>query len=71
MSEYELNPMGNLYNSFLSIRDNITIKYSSKAEEYETKETKMYADSYMDVINKKASFFCFLFSTFFFKSVTT
>lgn len=56
MSEYELNPMGNLYKSFLSILDNITIKYAYKAEEYETKETKMYADSYMDAINKKDSF---------------
>lgn len=51
-----LNPLANLYDSFLSIINNLVIKYSVKAEEYETMETKQYADSYIDSFLKRDTF---------------
>ena len=60
MAEINLNPIGNLYKSFLSILKNVTIKYTSKAEVFETKETKMRADAYLDALNKKDTFYSYV-----------
>ena len=54
-----VNPLSNLYKEFLKILKNITIKYSSKAEEYETYETRRAADGYIDAINKTDTFWSY------------
>ena len=60
VSELNLNPIGNLYKSFLTILKNVTIKYSSKGEAFETKETKMNADQYLDALNQKDTFYSYI-----------
>ena len=60
MSDKNLNPMGRLYESFIMILDNLTIKYTSKAEEYETKDSKMSADRYLDCLKEKDNFYTYL-----------
>ena len=60
MSEMNLNPIGNLYKSFLAILKNVTIKYSSKGEAFETKETKMNADAYLDALKQKDTFYSYI-----------
>ena len=52
----ELNPMGNLYDSFLKILKNITIKYSYQAQLNETVDTKRAADGYIDAKLKRDTF---------------
>lgn len=56
----DINPMGNLYKSFLTILDNMTIKYVVKAEQYETLESQQTADEYLDIINGVDNFFTYI-----------
>ena len=56
MSDIELNPLENIYKAFISIIKNVTIKYVSKAEEFETYTTKTQANEYLDALNKKDTF---------------
>lgn len=60
LSENNLNPIGNLYKSFLTILKNVNIKYTYKAEMYETKDTKMNANMYLDALNKKDTFYSYV-----------
>lgn len=48
--------MGDIYSSFLKVLDNITIKYTSEAEKFETKETKQSADGYIEAVEKTDTF---------------
>lgn len=59
MAERILDPSGNLYNSFMKIINSITIKYVYHAEKYETMETKLSADQYLDALNKLDTFFSY------------
>lgn len=58
--EDKVNLMGELYTEFLAIAKSLVIKYSVKAEQYETLETKLNADLYLDVINGKDDFYTYL-----------
>lgn len=55
-----INPLGNLYDSFITILKNTTIKYVCKAEEYETVDTKLAADGYIDALSKKDTFYSYI-----------
>ena len=54
-----IDPLTNLYKEFLKILNNITIKYSSEAEKYETYVSKYYADAYIDSYNKTDTFYTY------------
>lgn len=56
MSDSNMNPMGDIYSSFLKVLETITIKYVSKAEEFETLETKQSADAYIQAVEKTDTF---------------
>lgn len=43
----QVNPITQLYNDFIRILDKSVIKYKSKADEYETVETKKSSDAYI------------------------
>ena len=58
MSE-NLNPMSGIFKEFEKIIKSAVIKYSSKAEEYETLESKANADGYIDAINKRDTFYTY------------
>lgn len=60
MSDTDINPMGSFYASIIKILDNLTIKYTSKAEEFETTEIRQKADEYLDVINGVDNFFTYI-----------
>ena len=60
MSDINSNPIGNLYKSFFIILKNVTIKYSSKGEKLETKESKMKADEYIAALNNKDTFYSYI-----------
>lgn len=55
-----INPMGNLYNSFMYLINNAVIKFTRYAEDSETLDSKRVADAYLDAINKKDSFFSYI-----------
>lgn len=59
MTDREVNPLGNLYNSFILILNSITIKYTGFAEDHETLETKQAADGYLDSINKRDTYYSY------------
>lgn len=59
MNDRMVNPLGNLYDSFLLILKNLTIKYTGIAEENETLESKQAADEYIDAINKRDTFYTY------------
>ena len=52
LQDTNINPLENIYKSFISILNNLTIKYNYKADEYETLEIRMKADEYFDALNK-------------------
>lgn len=56
MSTDYLNPMSSTYDSILAIIKSMTIKYNYKAEEFETEESLMAANEYLDAIEGKTSF---------------
>lgn len=56
MSENTLNPMGHIYDSFVEILNNMTIKYGYLAEEGESTSSKMRADGFLDAVLKRDSF---------------
>ena len=56
MSDTNINPLENIYKSFISILNNLTIKYNYKADEYETLELKMKADEYLDALENKDTY---------------
>lgn len=60
MSEKEINPIGSIYVEFEKILNNLTIKYSFKAEEYETLESRQLADGYLDAISQKDTFYTYI-----------
>lgn len=60
MSDRSINPLGNLYSSFMTLLKGTTIKYTGKAEEYETLEIRMSSDAYLDAVNNKDTFFSYL-----------
>lgn len=64
MSDKLTNLDGDMYNSYLKIIKSITIKYSSKAEELETLESKSSADAYFDALYKKDTFFTYIDYTY-------
>ena len=47
-----LNPITRLYDDVVSILKNMVIKYSAKADEYETLEIRSYAEEYMAAYTK-------------------
>ena len=59
MSDRIINPSGDMYTSFMKIIKSVTIKYFSKAQKYETIDSKMKADGYLDAINKLDTFFTY------------
>ena len=56
MADSNMNPMGDIYSSFLKVLENITIKYTSKAEVFETLESKQSADGYIQAYEKTDRF---------------
>lgn len=56
MLDRMLDPSGNLYDSFMKIINAITIKYSYYAQKYETTETRLASDRYMDAMQKQDTF---------------
>lgn len=60
MSELNLNPLGNIYEAFQKILENMTIKYSVKAEKYETLQTSKDANEYLDAIHKRDTFLTYI-----------
>ena len=63
MSDSTLNPLGNLYDSFIEVLQNVTIKYSYLADKYETLETEQAADAYMDAVLERDSFTSYQYYT--------
>ena len=59
MSLDYINPLANLYNEFLIMLENMVIKYKYKADEYETVEMTRNADTYLDALQKKDTFFTY------------
>lgn len=57
MADANLNPMEGVYREFEKIIKNLTIKYSNRAEEYETFEIKKAADEYIDAYYKRDDFY--------------
>lgn len=55
-STNNVNPLTNLYKSFMILLHNITIKYTGIAEDNETLESKMNADGYLDALHKRDTF---------------
>lgn len=60
MSDLNLNPLGNIYDAFQKILENMTIKYSVKAEKYETLQTSKDANEYLDAIHKRDTFLTYI-----------
>lgn len=56
MSDSNMNPMGDIYASFLKVLETITIKYVNKAESFETLEMKQSADAYIQAYEKRDTF---------------
>ena len=52
----EIDPIARLYKDITSILQTMTIKYSSKAEAYETKDIRMLADRYINALQHKDTF---------------
>ena len=52
----ELNPITRLYTDIITILNSLTIKYISKADEYETIETKSRGDRYVCALNGTDSY---------------
>jgi hypothetical protein len=59
MSLDYVNPMENLYQSFIDILKNIVIKYQKSADVYETGEMTGRADEYIDAYRKVDTFFTY------------
>ena len=64
MSDKLTNLDGSMYDAYLKIIKSITIKYSSKAEELETMESKSAADGYFDALYKRDTFFTYIDYTY-------
>ena len=56
LQDTNINPLENIYKSFISILNNLTIKYNYKADKYETIEIRMKADEYLDALNEKDTY---------------
>ena len=54
-----LNPITRLYDDVVSILKNMVIKYSAKADEYETLEIRSYAEEYMAAYTKVDNFYTY------------
>lgn len=52
----EINPLSQLYNELKKILSDIVIKFSVKADSYETLESRKYSDMYIDAVNKTDKF---------------
>lgn len=52
----EIDPIARLYKDITSILQTMTIKYSSKAEAYETMDIRMLADRYINALQHKDTF---------------
>lgn len=59
MRDRMLDPSGNLYDAFMKIINSITIKYSYYAQKYETTETRIAADRYIDATQKMDTFYSY------------
>ena len=59
-STNNVNPLTNLYRSFMVLLKHITIKYTGTAEDNETFESKMKADEYLDALHKRDTFESYL-----------
>lgn len=60
INDSNINPYYGVFDSIKKIlTNNMVIKYGYKAEEYETMETKAYADRYMDAMNEKDRFLAY------------
>ena len=55
----ELNPLGNFFDALKLILDNTTIKYSGKANDHETLESRQNGDGYIAALNKQDTFFSY------------
>ena len=55
-----INPMGNLYESFIHVINNIVIKYTGIAEDNETLVSKQMGDAYLDAINGRDTFLTYI-----------
>lgn len=60
MSDLNMNPLGNIYDAFQKILDNMTIKYSVKAEENETLQMTKDANEYLDAVHKRDTFLTYI-----------
>lgn len=60
MASSDLNPMGDLYQQFLKILNNVTVKFTYKAVEYDTVEVKQYADRYLDAYLGRDTFYTYV-----------
>lgn len=55
----KLNPIYNIYSSFLLILKNMTIKYTGIAEDHETTESRGNADGYFDALYERDTFYTY------------
>lgn len=53
----DITPMRRLYDTFTVILKNLTIKYITKAEQYETTDTRFAADQYFMALDKTDTYF--------------
>ena len=60
VKEKLLDPSGNLPRDFMKIIKSITIKYFSKAKEFETMESKLKADEYLNAVNNLDTFYSYI-----------
>ena len=52
----DINPLSQLYDELKTILSGLVVKFSVKADAYETLETRKYSDTYIAAINKTDSF---------------
>lgn len=52
----DINPLSQLYDELRTILSGLVVKFSVKADAYETLETRQYSDTYIAAINKTDSF---------------
>ena len=55
----KINPATRLYEDMVKILKDFTVKYSSKADDYETFEVRSQAEDFMKAYEKKDTFFTY------------
>ena len=54
--ETDINPLSQLYDELKLILSGLVVKFSVKADKYETLENRKYSDTYIAAMNKTDSF---------------